>query len=721
MIVISTLCCVLVASLVDAKIDRRRIVSDNNVVRTKLIDRATTPLQVGNGDFAFSVDTTGMQTYLPFNTMSVWAWHNDTIPKSSSIGDYTGVPVLTHGRNVSYEIPDPELPEVTQWLIGNPNRINLGRIGLRYNNDTLQAGQISNTRQELDLWNGTIISTFEIAGSQVKVVTQGDFDSDAVSFNVESELIRSNNLTVELDFPYPPIHTTTYKYEVFAGVYTFPANHTTAISSRLSKDTAHIRHEMQETKYFVNLRWPKTSPLSLSRLEPADSVAITAHRYALSPTSYRGSKPTQLSLTAHFSTTKNVPALPSTIMQQNRKGWNNYWKQGGFIDLTESSNPNATELQRRIVQSQYHVRVNSAGTGQPPQESGLMNNGWYGKFHMEMVVWHCAHWVSWRREKYFHKIFPAIYESLLPTAFSRAKRMGWSGARWPKMTEAITGRSSPGGINGFLLWQQPHPMYLAELAYKTKPTRQTLQRWEPILDATAEYMASYAWHNESSGHYDLGPPSYGVTENTPPAQTLNLAYEVAYWRYGIDVARKWKKKLGKSIPQHWTDVANNLAKPPQIDGLYTVYEGLNASWWKDPALIGDPRSLNMLKGILPNTSAVDEDVARLTADKVWDIWPDNKIRGWGRPILAINSARIGNPERAIHHLTAYDYWRFDDAGFAIRGGDGGTPPPFMPGNAGLLLAVAYMAEGWDGSFGHAPGFPDNAGWVVRKENLRKAL
>lgn len=60
---------------------RHRIVSENNVVRTALIDNKTTPLQVGNGNFAFSVDTTGMQTYLPFNTMSVWAWHNDTMPK----------------------------------------------------------------------------------------------------------------------------------------------------------------------------------------------------------------------------------------------------------------------------------------------------------------------------------------------------------------------------------------------------------------------------------------------------------------------------------------------------------------------------------------------------------------------------------------------------------------------------------------------------------------
>ena len=156
--------------------------------------------------------------------------------------------------------------------------------------------------------------------------------------------------------------------------------------------------------------------------------------------------------------------------------------------------------------------------------------------------------------------------------------------------------------------------------------------------------------------------SYGVTENTPPEQTLNLAYEIAYWRYGLDVAREWKKQLGHPIPDHWTIVARNLAKPRQIDGLYAVYDGLNASWWEDPALNDDPRSLNMLKGILPDTPAVDEEIAQRTADKVWEVWTDQNIRGWGRPILAINSARIGNPERAIYHLTAYDYWTFDDAG-----------------------------------------------------------
>ncbi|KAI3548807.1 hypothetical protein CSPX01_02830 [Colletotrichum filicis] len=720
--ILTLLCTTLLPVVALGSIDRQRVVSQFNVVRTSLIDNNTTPLQVGNGNFAFNVDNTGMQTFLPFNTLSSWAWHNDSLPTNGEkLSDYTGVPMLTHGRNVSYDIPDSKLPQVSQWLIGNPNRINLGRIGLKFKGKTLSAAEIAEPRQELNLWSGIITSTFKIDGNAVKVVTQGDFATDAVTFQIESDLVSSGDLNIELDFPYPPIHTTKYKYEVFAGVYDFPLNHTTRIVNSCGRsDLAHIYHELQETSYFVNLRWPHEAPLDLSRDEPEGSDKVNAHRYTLFPVGGTNQTATSLTFTADFSPQKQDPRPPADIQDESIAEWHDYWNEGGFVDLTLSSNPNATELQRRIILSQYHVRVNSAASGQSPQESGLMNNGWYGKFHMEMVIWHDAHWVTWGRKKYFDNIFPEIYEILLPSSLARAKSQGWEGARWPKMTELETGVSSPGGINGLLLWQQPHPMYLAELAYQSSPTDDTLKQWDAVLTATADYLASYAWKNETSGHYDLGPPSYGVTENTPPSQTLNLAYEIAYWRYGLDVAREWKKRLGQTVPEKWTEVAENLAPLPQVDGLYAVYEGLNSTWWQDPALNGDPRSLIMMQGILPDTPAVDPDVALKTADKVWEMWTDQKIRGWGRPVLAINSARIGNPERAIYHLTAYDYWKFDDAGYAIRGGDGGTPPPFMPGNAGFLYAVAYMAAGWQGSDGDAPGFPEGAGWVVKQEGLQKA-
>ncbi|KAL2830426.1 Six-hairpin glycosidase-like protein [Aspergillus pseudoustus] len=491
----------LLPSLALGRIDRHEIVSKYNVVRTSLIDNETTPLQVGNGDFAFNVDNTGMQSFLPFNTLSSWAWHNDSLPSNGEeLSDYTGVRMLTHGRNVSYDIPDPDLPEVSQWLIGNPNRINIGRIGLTYKGAFLSTSQISDPKQELDLWNGIITSTFKVDGKKVKVVTQGDFDSDAVVFNVESDLLASGDLTVALDFPYPPIHTTKYKYEVFVGVYDFPDNHTTSIVPSSTADTTHIYHELQETSYFVNLRWPSNSPLRLSR--SGNSTGVAKHRYSLDQRHSSSS----LSFTAHFSTDRQTPDAPSRIAHRNTVGWQKYWTNGGFVDLTASSNPAADELQRRIILSQYHVRVNSAATGQSPQESGLMNNGWYGKFHMEMVVWHNAHWATWGRQELFDKIFPDLYESLLPSSLARAREMGWEGARWPKMTETNTGVSSPGGINGLLLWQQPHPMYLAELAYQADPTRRTLEKWDRVITATADYMASYAWKNESSGYYDLGPP-----------------------------------------------------------------------------------------------------------------------------------------------------------------------------------------------------------------------
>lgn len=273
-----------------------------------------------------------------------------------------------------YDIPDPKLKQATQWLIGNPNRINLGRIGLRYNGATLNESEITNPMQKLDLWSGTITSVFQVAGKAVKVVTQGDFDSDAVAVRVESDLVQSGDLQIEFDFPYPPIHSTQYKYEVFAGVYEFPLNHTTILSPDVTDRTsAHIQHVLQETSYFLNLRWPKQTSLRISRVT-SNSSAITAHRYALISIS----NTTSVEFTAHFSPDSRVPSFPAKIHDKNAREWHAYWKAGGFIDLTASSNPNATELQRRIITSQYHVRVNSAGSGQPPQESGLMNNGWYG-------------------------------------------------------------------------------------------------------------------------------------------------------------------------------------------------------------------------------------------------------------------------------------------------------------------------------------------------------
>lgn len=60
------------------KVDRHEIVQSFNPHRNA--SSSTTPLQVGNGNFAFGVDVTGLQTFSPFATMSTWGWHNFSLP-----------------------------------------------------------------------------------------------------------------------------------------------------------------------------------------------------------------------------------------------------------------------------------------------------------------------------------------------------------------------------------------------------------------------------------------------------------------------------------------------------------------------------------------------------------------------------------------------------------------------------------------------------------------
>lgn len=84
--------CYLVA-LVEAtsSINRQKVVQAFNVCRNG--SSSTTPLQVGNGNFAFGVDVTGLQTFHPFSSMSAWGWHNFSLPTTlnqTSVDGETG-------------------------------------------------------------------------------------------------------------------------------------------------------------------------------------------------------------------------------------------------------------------------------------------------------------------------------------------------------------------------------------------------------------------------------------------------------------------------------------------------------------------------------------------------------------------------------------------------------------------------------------------------------
>jgi len=349
------------------------------------------------------------------------------------------------------------------------------------------------------LWNGIIYSYFILEGEQVIVKTACHPSSDAIGVSVKSDLIKKRQIKIFLDFPYPD----SKNFADYIGSYNQPDAHSSIIEMG-SDNSAIIARKMDDTKYFVSLNWT-----SKAHLLSGDTIS-SKHRFYLDPL-----QTSEISFTCTFSPEKkSQPYLTAAkVFAENRKAWSEFWKSGAAIDLSQSNDKRWKELERRIVLSQYLMKVNEAGS-YPPQESGLVNNGWYGRFHFEMIWWHGVHNSLWNRWSLFDKCLH-VYKDFLPTSIQRATEQGYKGARWPKCT-ANFDRELPHPIHALLIWQQPHPIYFAELDYRLHPTRETLEKWRDVVFKTAEFMADFAYYEKTNDHYILGPPMYIVSENTIP-------------------------------------------------------------------------------------------------------------------------------------------------------------------------------------------------------------
>jgi len=94
------------AAPAQSSIDRYALVKRHNVVQTAA-DIAS-PLSVGNGEFAFTADITGLQTFtsdyakgMPLATVEQWGFRSAP-PKGFSLGKFPLTYLDTSGRQVGY-------------------------------------------------------------------------------------------------------------------------------------------------------------------------------------------------------------------------------------------------------------------------------------------------------------------------------------------------------------------------------------------------------------------------------------------------------------------------------------------------------------------------------------------------------------------------------------------------------------------------------------------
>ena len=682
------------------RLDRRALVQAQNPVFTSIDPWA--PLSVGNGEFAFTADVTGLQTFpelyeqtIPLCTQSQWGWHSFSSPGGLSAADLKLEQFDTYGRKVGYATSSAGQEDLFNWLRENPHRLHLGRIGMRLlgaGGSPVASGDLKDIHQTLDLWTGILSSSFQVDGTPVTVETCADPEDDAVAAVIRSPLVSQERLAVIFEFAYG-------SGQMNAADWKSPGKHRTIIASQ-SSSHVDLARQLDRDRYYVRLGWQGS----------ASPKQEDQHRFALLPTR----RSVEIAFACRFSPRLNVRSLRPVrdLHDRSRLHWQRFWTTGGAVDLTGSRDPRSKELQRRIILSQYLTAIQCSGS-MPPQETGLTCNSWYGKFHLEMHWWHAAHFALWGRTPLLERSLD-YYRRILPSARQKAKDQGYTGARWPKMTSP-DGYDSPSSVGPLLIWQQPHPIAMAELCYQSHPNRETLERYRDIVMESAEFMVSFAAYDARRNRFVLGPPVIPAQENHPPRETWNPTFELAYWNHGLEIAQRWRERFGLRRQSEWEHVRLRLSEIPKRDGLYLAHENCPQTFTQRNR---DHPSMLMALGVLPGVG-VDRGIMRSTLKKVLAVWQWPDTWGWDYPMVAMTAARVWEPSLAIDALfidSPKNKWLPNGHNYQRP-----NLPLYLPANGGLLAAIALMAAGRQNSpQTPAPGFPRGS-WTVRHEGLEPFL
>ncbi|MHC0558325.1 glycoside hydrolase family 65 [Paenibacillus sp. MAH-36] len=692
----------------DAKmIDRKALVGRHNPLMTSF-DKFSS-LSVGNGNYAFTVDATGLQTFpslyadggVPLGNFSNWAWHTHPNPEQYHVDKFPRTSFPTFGgRDIGFPYMAPgQITDEYKWLKFNPHKLHLGQVGFRF---TLPSGEeataedLNEIEQVLHLWGGVIESQFTIGEAITSVTTCCHPTQDLIAVRVKSDLIRQRQLQITFRFPYG-----TWK---FAGVdWGKSGQHATEIATG-SSHSVHIDRKLDQDAYAFAAAWSNGNFAQ----DEQDQ-----HLFLLTPASDHDEFQFRFRFTAE-SDESDLPAFEA-VRADSEQHWRNFWSSGGAIELVGSKDSRALELERRIVLSQYLTAIQSSGT-LPPAESGLTHNSWAGKFHLEMHWWHSVHFALWNRVDSLTNSLE-WYISILDQARKLAASQGYEGARWPKCV-APDGINGPCYIEPFLIWQQPHPIYYAELIYQIRGTRETLEKYADLVFESAAFMASFAEWDYEQLRYVLGPPVAPAQEIYDHATTMNPTFELSYWAFGLSTALAWRERLGLPRMEKWEHVLNHLSKLPVVEGLYVAAETAPDTFTGGSSTKDHPTMLAPL-GILPG-NMVDRETMLRTLHEVIKVWDWDATWGWDYPMVAMTSARLGEGQLAVDTLLIDKVTNT----FLPNGHNYQRKPltVYLPGNGGLLSAVAMMAAGWEnGPNTHAPGFPQDGSWEVKFEGLAKML
>ena len=687
---------ILTATAGEKPIDRKALIKRNNPVVTSVDTLAS--LSVGNGGFAFTTDVTGLQTFpehyrngVPLGTQCEWGWHSFDNPEQYRIEESYQMYDFGHGHRELYATQPKtgRAKGAADWYRSNPHRLHLGCIGLEI--EGLKPSDIKKPHETLDMWTGKIHSSFKIKNTPYSVTTVCHPTLDLIGSQ-----IKGPGAAVNLRFPYP-----TGGHSDDACNWQADDKHRTQLVTQ-SDHSAVLERIIDKTVYYISLQWK----------EPATLREKRKNYWVLE------SEGNQLTFCCEFLESGKELAKESFAAVADRSAayWQQFWQTGGIVDFSHCKDKRAKELERRVVLSQWLLAIQCAAST-PPQETGLTYNSWFGKFHMEMIWWHQAWLPLWGHGQLLDRTL-RWYETVEPMAREIAMRQGFKGIRWMKMTDR-SGEEAPSKVGSFLIWQQPHLIYLAELLYRSEKSKaerdKMLKRYGRLIDETAIFMADFATYQKEHDRYIL-QGMIPAQETLKASETYNSPFELSYWHWALQVAQQWRERRGLEREALWDDIIQKLSPlAKDSENRYLAAES-NMETYSDIRLISDHPAVLGAVGIFPMSRLVEPQVMKHTQEWIWDNWNWDHTWGWDYPMVAMNATRLGVPENAVSALlmdkrtNTYlpNGHNYQDQRLRC----------YLPGNGGLLTAIAMMCAGWDGCQEKNPGFPKDGKWDVRWEGLQ---
>ena len=374
------------------------------------------------------------------------------------------------------------------------------------------------------------------------MTTACDPELDLLAVRVESPLLARGELAVGARFPYA-VGDWSEPCD-----WDSPTSHLSEVQVRGNR--ADIRRVHDDDVHHAALTW--SAGAALKQLGPhefvvhADGVGV-------------------LELTVGFSPApvEQAPTV-AAVLATAEVSWTEFWSTGGIVDLSGSTDPRAEELERRVVLSQYLTAVNCAGST-PPQETGLVTNSWRGRFHLEMHWWHSAHFALWGRPVLLERSLGWYDRACRPPRRPpgcRATPAPAGPSRSGRRRGRARATSGPAGVAA----AAPDLLRRADLAAPAVPAYGRAVRPARVrvggVHGVVRHLGSAAGtlRPRSAGGVGAGE-AYPLRR-----EARNPAFELAYWRWGLQTAQMWRERLGLARVPAWDAVAKHLGPLPERDG-----------------------------------------------------------------------------------------------------------------------------------------------------------